>query len=150
MRGTDTTFLIWEARVSAPFLTATVISASPISTPFCLLLFRVSLIMDDMDVDNAPNTTKAGKEKDNDKKRFEVKKVSKHRRGMISNDPNNTSSGTQCLCGRGVCHSLLWNLFGRLIRVLDIVVDNCAICRNHIMDLCSSAILLQRCLLSPR
>ena len=39
--------------------------------------------MDDMDIDNAPNTTKAGKEKDNDKKRFEVKKVSKHRRGDI-------------------------------------------------------------------
>ena len=39
--------------------------------------------MDDMDIDNAPNTTKAGKEKDNDKKRFEVKKVSKHRPGDI-------------------------------------------------------------------
>jgi hypothetical protein len=32
--------------------------------------------MDDMDVDNAPTSTKTGKEKDNGKKRFEVKKVS--------------------------------------------------------------------------
>lgn len=45
--------------------------------------FCTPLIMDDMDIDNAPNTTKAGKEKDNDKKRFEVKKVSKHRPGDI-------------------------------------------------------------------
>jgi len=44
--------------------------------------------MDDMDVDNAPRTTKAGKEKDNDKKRFEVKKVSERRRRLESNDPN--------------------------------------------------------------
>ena len=26
--------------------------------------------------------------------------------------------------------------------VLDIVVDNCAICRNHIMDLCASSYLI--------
>jgi len=44
--------------------------------------FHVSLIMDAMDVDKAPSTTKAGKEKDNDKKRFEVKKVSKRRRKL--------------------------------------------------------------------
>ena len=31
--------------------------------------------MDDMDIDNAPTSAKAGKEKDNGKKRFEVKKV---------------------------------------------------------------------------
>ena len=92
--------------------------------------------MDAMDVDNAP--TRAGKEKDNGKKRFEVKKVSEHRRGVISSDPNDTFSGTQSLSGRGVRFPSLCCLFGCLIRILDIVVDNCAICRNHIMDLCSS------------
>jgi len=64
--------------------------------------FHVSLIMDAMDVDNAPSTTKAGKEKDNDKKRFEVKKVSERRRSWASNDPNETFSGMQSLSGRGV------------------------------------------------
>ena len=96
--------------------------------------------MDVMDVDNAPSTTKAGKEKDNDKKRFEVKKVSERRRSFVSNDPNETFSGTRFLSGRGVGHHILCDLFGRLIGILDIVVDNCAICRNHIMDLCSLAV----------
>jgi len=67
--------------------------------PICS--FHAPLIMDDMDVDNAPTSTKAGKEKDNGKKRFEVKK---------------------------------WNAVS--LWAWDIVVDNCAICRNHIMDLC--------------
>jgi len=35
--------------------------------------------MDAMDVDNAPTSTKGGKEKDTGKKRFEVKKVSDRR-----------------------------------------------------------------------
>lgn len=47
--------------------------------------------MDDMEVDNAPTSTKTGKEKDNGKKRFEVKKVSIRRRGVIPNDPDKTS-----------------------------------------------------------
>jgi len=96
--------------------------------------------MDDMDVDKAPSTTKVGKEKDNDKKRFEVKKVSEHRRSLASNDPHETFSGTLSLSGRGVRHPILRDLSSRLIRILDIVVDNCAICRNHIMDLCPLAI----------
>lgn len=105
--------------------------------------------MDDMEVDNPPNTTKAGKEKEKDgKKRFEVKKVSDHRRGGASEDPDETSSGTQSLSGHGVQLPLLRNLFGCQIRISDIVVDNCAICRNHIMDLCSSATPLLLSLLS--
>lgn len=60
--------------------------------------------MDDMDVDNAPTSTKAGKEKDNGKKRFEVKKVSDRRIVILSDDPNESSSGTQCLSGLGVQH----------------------------------------------
>ena len=92
--------------------------------------------MDVMDVDNAPSTTKAGKEKDNDKKRFEVKKVSESHRGFASNDPNDTFSGTRSLSGRGVCHPIPCDPFICLTGILDIVVDNCAICRNHIMDLC--------------
>ena len=36
------------------------------------------------------------------------------------------------LYGHGVCrHPGLWRS-----NLVDIVVDNCAICRNHIMDLC--------------
>jgi len=58
--------------------------------------------MDDMDVDNVPTSTKAGKEKDSGKKRFEVKKVSIRRSSVISNDPDETSSGMQSLSGRGV------------------------------------------------
>ena len=58
--------------------------------------------MDDMDVDNAPTSTKAGKEKDNGKKRFEVKKVSDLRWSDISNDPDETFSGTRSLSGHGV------------------------------------------------
>ena len=50
--------------------------------------------MNDMDVDNAPTSTKGGKEKDNGKKRFEVKKVSEHRRDVLSKDPNETFSAT--------------------------------------------------------
>ena len=46
--------------------------------------------MDDMDVDNAPSSAKGGKEKDNGKKRFEVKKVSASRGGLISSDPDET------------------------------------------------------------
>ena len=48
-----------------------------------------------------------------------------------------TCSGMQLLCGLGV--SLLqYMLYCRHMCTFpeDIVVDNCAICRNHIMDLC--------------
>jgi hypothetical protein len=140
------TFLIGEARVPvvADCHSNLHLACYDPSLSFCS--FHVFSIMDDMDVDNAPTTTKAGKEKDNGKKRFEVKKVSRHRRGVISNDPNETFSGTQSLSGRGVRHPLLYDLFECLIKILDIVVDNCAICRNHIMDLCSSTILPRRCL----
>lgn len=47
--------------------------------------------MDDMDVDNAPSSAKGVKEKDNGKKRFEVKKVSVHHGGLVSSDPDETS-----------------------------------------------------------
>jgi len=57
--------------------------------------------MDDMEVDNAPTSTKTGKEKDNGKKRFEVKKVSVHRRGVISNDPDKTSVERSLSLGMG-------------------------------------------------
>jgi hypothetical protein len=35
-----------------------------------------------------------------------------------------------------------WGILNPFIDFLDIVVDNCAICRNHIMDLCNE----KRCL----
>lgn len=69
--------------------------------------------MDDMEVDNAPtSTTKAGKEKDNGKKRFEVKKVSERRGGGTSNDPDETFSGMRFLSGHGVRLPLPRNFFG--------------------------------------
>lgn len=67
--------------------------------------------MDAMDVDNAPASTKVGKEKDGAKKRFEVKKVSDRRRVGTSDDPDETSSGTRSLSGHGVRLALLCDLF---------------------------------------
>lgn len=32
-----------------------------------------------------------------------------------------------------------------LITPIDIVVDNCAICKNHIMDLCTFHIFIEDC-----
>ena len=54
-----------------------------------------------------------------DKKRFEVKKVSRHVRFRQ----------TWLFINR-----VQWNAVA--LWAWDIVVDNCAICRNHIMDLC--------------
>lgn len=54
------------------------------------------------------------------KKRFEVKKVSR------------PLSQTQCPSGKLILDK--WNAVA--LWAWDIVVDNCAICRNHIMDLC--------------
>lgn len=62
--------------------------------------------MDDMDVDNAPTSTKAGKEKDNGKKRFEVKKVSIYHRGVISNNPDDIS--VECSLSLGVGYDPLY------------------------------------------
>ncbi|KAF1933457.1 RING/U-box [Didymella exigua CBS 183.55] len=70
----------------------------------------------------APKTkvAKAGASTDSgDKKRFEVKKVS--RRVRFRQD---------WLC----INRAQWNAVA--LWAWDIVVDNCAICRNHIMDLC--------------
>ena len=36
----------------------------------------------------------------------------------------------------GCSKSFKWSLLNYDIFITDIVVDNCAICRNHIMDLC--------------
>lgn len=56
-----------------------------------------------------------------EKKRFEVKKVKK----LPIHTPDNVIILTKALKWNAVA---LW--------AWDIVVDNCAICRNHIMDLC--------------
>jgi hypothetical protein len=93
---------------------------------------RIYYIMADMDVDvDMPAVTS---KKDNSKKRFEVKKVCTipHK---ILHVHSPAFSGMQWPCGHGVS-SFIFKL--GLIEVIsaDIVVDNCAICRNHIMDLC--------------
>ncbi|EGS20528.1 uncharacterized protein CTHT_0023610 [Thermochaetoides thermophila DSM 1495] len=65
--------------------------------------------MADVDMPDAPSAAPLAKKKGADgegKKRFEVKKVELPRWNAVA----------------------LW--------AWDIVVDNCAICRNHIMDLC--------------
>lgn len=87
------------------FSAATVISAPPVITPLSLWSPYASSTMDDMEVDNAPTSTKTGKEKDNGKKRFEVKKVSIRHRGVISNDPHEISVERSLSLGMG-CHFL--------------------------------------------
>jgi len=63
-----------------------------------------------------------------------------------------TGSGTPSLSGRGVsslsCYHILRApaLISELL--IDIVVDNCAICRNHIMDLCAFIHLSSSCSLT--
>ncbi|KAL7284726.1 hypothetical protein ACG7TL_002032 [Trametes sanguinea] len=78
---------------------------------------RITMADAAMDVD-PPVTESKGKTKEDgklEKKRFEVKKVVL----MLCY----ATSGTPSLFGRGTSNP-------------DIVVENCAICRNHIMDLC--------------
>ena len=66
-------------------------------------------------------SVKAGTELSADgKKRFEVKKVGVSTGKMV---------GQKADC-------IQWNAVA--LWAWDIVVDNCAICRNHIMDLCTS------------
>ena len=80
--------------------------------------------MADVDMADAPvpktKVAKASASTDSgDKKRFEVKKVSRHVR----------FEQTWLFINREQWNAVaLW--------AWDIVVDNCAICRNHIMDLC--------------
>jgi hypothetical protein len=88
--------------------------------------------MADIDMTDAPSgstapvkkTTgkaKAGPSEGGDgKKRFEVKKVRRHCSWMAKWNTD----------------VMQWNAVA--LWAWDIVVDNCAICRNHIMDLCMS------------
>lgn len=80
--------------------------------------------MADVDMADAPapktKVAKAGASTDSgDKKRFEVKKVSRR----VRFNPDWL-----------VINRAQWNAVA--LWAWDIVVDNCAICRNHIMDLC--------------
>lgn len=71
-------------------------------------------------MDAPPKTAKGSSETAVDgKKRFEVKKVSTSKRAQRS---------------RQKADIMEWNAVA--LWAWDIVVDNCAICRNHIMDLC--------------
>ena len=90
---------------------------------------------DDMDVD-PPATGSAKNTKDDvkDKKRFEVKKVLV--RSLLIISLLTLFSGTPWRCGLGV-RTLTLVLLSKSYTRTDIVVDNCAICRNHIMDLCA-------------
>ncbi|KAH7553135.1 hypothetical protein BM1_08108 [Bipolaris maydis] len=81
--------------------------------------------MADVDMADAPpaktKTSKAGASGEGDKKRFEVKKVGNTRAQPVRYQALDADM-TQ------------WNAVA--LWAWDIVVDNCAICRNHIMDLC--------------
>lgn len=77
--------------------------------------------MTDAPIAKAPKAA-AGGDLDG-KKRFEVKKV---RKGSCICDLTLNTDGSQ------------WNAVA--LWAWDIVVDNCAICRNHIMDLCRSTL----------
>jgi len=93
--------------------------------------------MADMDVD--VDTPAVSSKKDELKKRFEVKKVRLiFPNPQISRTYTAACSGTQLLCGHGVSLSLFISIRCIPMKMIfaDIVVDNCAICRNHIMDLC--------------
>ena len=58
-----------------------------------------------MEVDHAPTSTKTGKDKGSDKKRFEVKKVSDRRRGGTSNDL--TEHSVECGISMGVGYAVI-------------------------------------------
>jgi RING-box protein 1 len=79
--------------------------------------------MADIDMADAPpaktKAPKAGASAEGDKKRFEVKKVHNQ-----ASRPSRDS----------IANISQWNAVA--LWAWDIVVDNCAICRNHIMDLC--------------
>jgi len=82
--------------------------------------------MADVDMTDAPapkaKATKAVAESSSDsKKRFEVKKVCSSKPRIL-----------HCALADG----FQWNAVA--LWAWDIVVDNCAICRNHIMDLCKA------------
>ncbi|ALC49000.1 Roc1a [Drosophila busckii] len=67
-----------------------------------------------------------------EKKRFEVKKVSAF--GKTMTQPLSLAKCRAILFAKFVCLHFQWNAVA--LWAWDIVVDNCAICRNHIMDLC--------------
>ena len=107
---------------------------------------------DTMDVDppTAASSEPKGKTKEDgqgDKKRFEVKKVSQP--VLVNPYPfiiptycsscGGLDSGMPSPCGHGVSVYTIARRVATLIDrlQLDIVVENCAIYRNHIMDLCT-------------
>jgi len=91
--------------------------------------------MSDMEVDHpAPK----GKEKKEAKPRFEVKKVRLRSGWISSTDMRYPPVECCCSLGLGCAFLTLKKIWCGTHRIsVDIVVDNCAICRNHIMDLCT-------------
>ncbi|XP_037568481.1 RING-box protein 1A isoform X1 [Dermacentor silvarum] len=85
---------------------------------------------DDLDVDQSeqPSSTSSAR---GDKKRFEVKKVS-----HISSLGLLCSFWFDCRVFSKYLFLILFQWNAVALWAWDIVVDNCAICRNHIMDLC--------------
>jgi RING-box protein 1 len=94
--------------------------------------------MTDMDIDTPVPSKKEAK--DDGKQRFEVKKVQSCLSHILVPSIDKSFSGMLYLFGHGV-RCLTIKLIEALKFSIDIVVDNCAICRNHIMDLCASTCL---------
>ncbi|CAG8462478.1 5362_t:CDS:2 [Paraglomus brasilianum] len=85
-----------------------------------------------MDIDESPNSSKTTQKKEKEgKRRFEVKKWN-----------------AVALWAWGTFHAVFVKVLTTADKspicvlasflYIDIVVDNCAICRNHIMDLCKN------------
>jgi hypothetical protein len=114
-------------------------SITPLPPPFSTHKFTMA----DMDVDPPVEVKKEPKDGKEGKQRFEVKKVCPQYLWALDSSTKasvHDISGMQCLSGLGVTRFVEWPFLVADIFLTDIVVDNCAICRNHIMDLCTSVI----------
>lgn len=87
----------------------------------------------EMDVDPPTSSTVVKREEGDKKPRFEVKKVS----SALGRKPILWLTGTvECSSSLGMGSAGILSANDSTADAIDIVVDNCAICRNHIMDLC--------------
>lgn len=94
-----------------------------------------------MAVDKAPVAAASSSGSEKETKRFEVKKVRRTNEGtglILFLLSFLLASGTPWRCGHGVrtISRPIKTTTQTYLEIADIIVDNCAICRNHIMDPC--------------
>lgn len=86
--------------------------------------------VDDEEIEQPTSSSKGG-----EKKRFEVKKASHRVHCYFAMLPGSALLSPELVNNLpSPLSPLQWNAVA--LWAWDIVVDNCAICRNHIMDLC--------------